>query len=385
MALKKCVQCGWDVSSEAANCPGCGAPVSPPVTRINWEPCPRCASGRVRHLDTSGCLLWGVGLVFGGVAFLVFPPLGVCCWLAVVYFMTRAKKNRACLDCLFSWRYPSKAAQNSSNAHSGQAPLLQTKGSSRLILGGVLVVLLLFVLFIGYGFILLNRSKAELAQANEFWLAGRQAEAVGIYTRELVRVDDADKPEVFNRIITQLYDSGDKEGATNYYNKAIEGGLNIEFTHSDLRRFFDKAREAIEAPKRAEEAEKERLAQEKQAEEQRLAMESAVQDQQSQAQAQANLDGYSALLTAAGVTVVREYGVKCSGDLWTVTLSVDDVWHIKPYQIRLQDAQAFWEAWARIASPNEPDKARISIKDLRGNEVGGSRMLAGSLIWVQEQ
>lgn len=67
-----------------------------------------------------------------------------------------------------------------------------------------------------------------------------------------------------------------------------------------------------------------------------------------------------------------------------VKITITNSWHYEPYQVRLQVAQKLWEAWARLHSPNEPDKARIKIVDLNGNEVGGSRVWAGSLIWVQE-
>lgn len=251
MALKKCVQCGWEVSTEAANCPGCGAPVSAPATRINWEPCPRCASGRVRHLARGGRFIVGVGLIFLGVVLLVLPPLGVVVIIAGWFLIAKAN-NRACLDCLYSWRYPSKAAQKSSRAHSAQGPVPHSKVSSRLIVGGVLIVFALVILLAGVGFVLEKQGKAELARADKLWVEGKQAEAIGIYVGEMLYVDDANKPEVFNRIITQLYDSGDKEGATNYYNKAIEEGLHIEFAHSDLRRFFDKSQEVIDTPKNAE-------------------------------------------------------------------------------------------------------------------------------------
>ena len=67
-----------------------------------------------------------------------------------------------------------------------------------------------------------------------------------------------------------------------------------------------------------------------------------------------------------------------------IKITIANSWHYEPYQVRLQLAQKLWEAWARLHSPGEPDKARIKIVDLNGNEVGGSRILAGSLIWVQE-
>lgn len=68
-----------------------------------------------------------------------------------------------------------------------------------------------------------------------------------------------------------------------------------------------------------------------------------------------------------------------------LNITVANQWHYEPYQIRLQMGQALWKLWAGIHSPKDPDKARISLRDQMGNEVGGSRILGGSLIWVQEQ
>ena len=68
----------------------------------------------------------------------------------------------------------------------------------------------------------------------------------------------------------------------------------------------------------------------------------------------------------------------------TATIKVQNRWHLQNYQIRYQAAQNLWEAWATIAKPKDVDHARIKIVDLNGNEVGGSRSRAGSLIWVKE-
>jgi hypothetical protein len=83
--------------------------------------------------------------------------------------------------------------------------------------------------------------------------------------------------------------------------------------------------------------------------------------------------------TIASVNVERR------GESWKATLMVKDIWHVRHYQVRLQDAQTLWKTWAMIASPKEMDNARIVLVDGNGNEVGGSRALAGSLIWVQEK
>ncbi len=65
-------------------------------------------------------------------------------------------------------------------------------------------------------------------------------------------------------------------------------------------------------------------------------------------------------------------------------ITVTNNWHLMAYQIRLQCAQNLWKLWAQIDNPKDWDTARISIVDYNGNEVGGSRWLAGSLIWVKE-
>ena len=130
----------------------------------------------------------------------------------------------------------------------------------------------------------------------------------------------------------------------------------------------ERARAAAEAARRAEEQQKRRA---------------QAREQAAQQEAQKRLDAYMAALKDVGL-VKRVSVRKLGDDIWEATLTVDNLWHIRHYQIRLQDAQTLWEAWARIASPNDLDKARISLVDLNGNEVGGSRWLAGSLIWVKK-
>lgn len=56
----------------------------------------------------------------------------------------------------------------------------------------------------------------------------------------------------------------------------------------------------------------------------------------------------------------------------------------EPHQIRLQIAQALWKIWAANRSPNDLDKARITLVDRAGNKVGGSSWLAGSIVSVDD-
>jgi RNA polymerase subunit RPABC4/transcription elongation factor Spt4 len=96
------------------------------------------------------------------------------------------------------------------------------------------------------------------------------------------------------------------------------------------------------------------------------------------------LDAYTAVIEAAKLGVIDRVDVQHQSQTWTATLTVKNAWHLRHKQIRLQDAQNLWKSWAVIASPADEDKARIKLVDGNGNEVGGSRALGGSLIWVQD-
>lgn len=101
---------------------------------------------------------------------------------------------------------------------------------------------------------------------------------------------------------------------------------------------------------------------------------------------QAKLDAYMALVNSdrTASKIVESVSAEQSGERWTATITLSNVWHLRNKQLRLQDAQTLWKAWAVVASKTDPDKARIKLIDLNGNELGGSRLLAGSLIWVQD-
>lgn len=101
-----------------------------------------------------------------------------------------------------------------------------------------------------------------------------------------------------------------------------------------------------------------------------------------QQSAQDNLDSFMAVLEAAGVGNELVSSVSTKGE--TISITVSNGWHYQPKQIRQQSAQILWQTWAMIYAPNDLDKARLSLRDSVGNEVGGSRWLAGSLIWVKD-
>ncbi|MEP7341528.1 MAG: zinc ribbon domain-containing protein [Acidobacteriota bacterium] len=69
-----------------------------------------------------------------------------------------------------------------------------------------------------------------------------------------------------------------------------------------------------------------------------------------------------------------------NSDKLVITMKAD--WHYENKAIRKEAATMMWKLWAAIHSPGTPDIARLSLRDRAGNEVGGSRVLGGSLIWV---
>jgi hypothetical protein len=95
-----------------------------------------------------------------------------------------------------------------------------------------------------------------------------------------------------------------------------------------------------------------------------------------------DLDTFMNILKIAGIDNSIISRVSQKGD--SLTIIVANAWHYEPYQVRLQAAQNLWETWARIRSPNDPDKARLEITDLNGNNVGGSGWLGGSMIKVKK-
>jgi hypothetical protein len=85
-------------------------------------------------------------------------------------------------------------------------------------------------------------------------------------------------------------------------------------------------------------------------------------------------------LNANGLNEQIITGLKCKGK--EVTITVVDAWSGMDYDGRLQAADSLYKLWAITASPDSPDSARIQIQNSNGKTIGGSRALAGSLIWV---
>lgn len=246
--------------------------------------------------------------------------------------------------------------------------------------GGCMKVLKIFLLsfvvvFFGIPFIIAIittsihyiGAEGELAKADELWTSGNKSNAVEIYVSHIEFVDKENLPKTYKRIISHNVDSGEPGQAKDFMKKALEEELEIIFQREDLQKAYGEVKEEIELKRAAVIAKREKIARER------------------DEMLKSNLDRYLLWLNDARIASVEHVYVESDGDIWTATLKVNNYWHIKPYQVRLQDAQNLWKLWAITSSPANRDLARIKIVDLNGNEVGGSRILAGSLIWVQER
>ncbi len=94
------------------------------------------------------------------------------------------------------------------------------------------------------------------------------------------------------------------------------------------------------------------------------------------------LKQYRKKLNAAGLN--EQIITRLAGDGKKVKITVVDAWSEMDYNSRYEAADTLYKLWAMIASPDSPDSARISIQTEGGTEIGGSRLFAGSLIWVQK-
>lgn len=115
MAMIKCRECGSEYSDQAAACPKCGCPTTPPqqTPPVNntGATCPKCGSHNVSitmtqtnaktHTKGNGCL-WGIGR-----ALLIFCTCGL--WLLVGKHGATSKtsfsnvKTAVCQDCGNHW------------------------------------------------------------------------------------------------------------------------------------------------------------------------------------------------------------------------------------------------------------------------------------------
>jgi len=158
------------------------------------------------------------------------------------------------------------------------------------------------------------------------------------------------------------------------YDEVKDLRRKIEQKLPEFNRERERQRQLAEAKRQEERRKEEERAKHAQEEAAKAAAEEAAKP--------SNLDTFMSILKTAGVDNSIIDRVSQNGD--SLTIVVANAWHYEPHQIRLQAAQNLWDIWARIRSPKNPDKARLELTDLNGNSVGGSRVLAGSLIWVKE-
>ncbi len=237
------------------------------------------------------------------------------------------------------------------------------------------------VLGISIWLMLITFASTSREKADAMWAKGNKSAAVELYVIDLEGTSSP-SPRILARVIEFYFETGDMEKAKHYCNVAIETDVELSPHSKEIRDLVDSVRE--EYSRKVEQDKLEAEVKNK-AEVAKREAEQENQKRESEEETRKRLDTFIAALKVEEVTIVKSVRVQeISNGIWEAEIEVSNNWHIKPYQIRLQDAQNLWSAWAKIASAQEPDSARIKIVDINGNEVGGSRVLAGSLIWVQE-
>lgn len=99
----------------------------------------------------------------------------------------------------------------------------------------------------------------------------------------------------------------------------------------------------------------------------------------------AKLSTFMDAITSSGIDARFIVRVESDdNDDHTIVVVVGAYWFLMPKQLRLQAAQNMWQLWAKLDSPRDLDKARIKLLDQNGNKVGGSGLLAGSMVDVDE-
>ena len=87
-------------------------------------------------------------------------------------------------------------------------------------------------------------------------------------------------------------------------------------------------------------------------------------------------------LTGSNAALVS--AVEPGDDPYGIKVTVKNEWFLRVHQIRLQSAQNLWSEWAELRSPGDLGRAYIEIVDVNGNRVGGSDVLNGTAIKVDD-
>lgn len=143
-----------------------------------------------------------------------------------------------------------------------------------------------------------------------------------------------------------------------------------------------KPRPKSNVPIEATQAEKQKTEQELWAELEEIALKAAAEQKKvddRRSKDVADEEAFAALMEGLGQQALI---ASISARNGYARITVRNLWHIRNYQIRLQDAQTLDRLWKSISSPREPKKARISIVDYNGNEVGGTGVMG---VWVQDR
>lgn len=97
----------------------------------------------------------------------------------------------------------------------------------------------------------------------------------------------------------------------------------------------------------------------------------------------------TSIINNAGMgSYISNVSLEYVASLPQLVLEVRSNWHYQPKQVRKDATTTLWERWARLCLSNnledEADSCRIKLISQSGDAVGGSRVLAGSLIYVND-
>ena len=149
----------------------------------------------------------------------------------------------------------------------------------------------------------------------------------------------------------------------------------------------DKADTVAAAQQKAADADQAKAAQAKQAAEaKQQARDDAAQQIERQRQDKITKSSLAKMrrdfLAGSNADLVK--AVEGCDDPYEVRVTVTNEWFLRVHQIRLQSAQNLWSEWAELRSPGDPGRAYIDIIDVNGNRVGGSNVLDGAAVKIED-
>jgi len=80
---------------------------------------------------------------------------------------------------------------------------------------------------------------------------------------------------------------------------------------------------------------------------------------------------------------INVYGVGSAVDSDVLIVTMKAAWESQTKAFRLRMAQKLWKQWAHIDSPEQLSRSYLWLDNKKGQRVGGSRVVNGSVIWVR--